>query len=277
MNETTLPLSDEEVERYNDQGYLLLSPSTLESDVCAAVGASVDRILQTEGPECVHESDGETVRSVYGVHRTSVPVHRLAQSPEMIAAVTQLLGESSYIHQSKVNVKAALAGEQWGWHQDFIYWFTDDHLPRPDLVNVAVFLDEVTHLNGPLTFVPGSHKNGVLSGDWNDDIPSSYADDPSWIKTLTSKEHFEVPVETIREQVQTHGFVAPTGPAGSILLFHPNLLHCSPANLSPFRRAMLILAYNAKSNLEPNRPSTRPWFLADTGQAQANPLESVTP
>ena len=36
--------------------------------------------------------------------------------------------------------------------------------------------------------------------------------------------------------------VAPKGKAGSVLLFHCNLVHCSPANISPWDRTIVYLS-----------------------------------
>ena len=38
----------------------------------------------------------------------------------------------------------------------------DDGMPEPRAMNIAVFLDDVTAANGPLLFIPGSHKTGVI-------------------------------------------------------------------------------------------------------------------
>ena len=74
----------------------------------------------------------------------------------------QLLDEDVYMHQYKVNAKAAFDGEVWQWHQDFGTWHRDDEMPEPRAMNIAVYLDDVTPANGPLLFIPGSHKDGTL-------------------------------------------------------------------------------------------------------------------
>ena len=38
----------------------------------------------------------------------------------------------------------------------------DDEMLEPRAMNIAVFLDDVTAANGPLLFIPGSHKTGVI-------------------------------------------------------------------------------------------------------------------
>ena len=35
-------------------------------------------------------------------------------------------------------------------------------MPKARAMNVAIFLDEVNAFNGPLMFIPGSHKRGVV-------------------------------------------------------------------------------------------------------------------
>ena len=87
-------------------------------------------------------------------------------------------------------------------------------------MNIAVFLDDVNEFNGPLMFIPKSHKSGVLEAG-HDVATTSY---PLW--TL---DH-----ETMAKLVKEGGLVAPKGPAGSMLLFHCNLVHASPGNLSPW-------------------------------------------
>ena len=35
-------------------------------------------------------------------------------------------------------------------------------MPEPKAMNVAIFLDDANQYNGPMKFIPGSHKHGVL-------------------------------------------------------------------------------------------------------------------
>ena len=62
------------------------------------------------------------------------------------------------MHQFKINGKAAFDGDVWQWHQDYGTWMNDDLMPNARAMNVAIFLDEVNEFNGPLMFIPGSHK-----------------------------------------------------------------------------------------------------------------------
>src|SRR5258706_190552 len=116
----------------------------------------------------------------------------------------------------------------WQWHQDYGTWMNDDLMPEPRAMNVAIFLGEVNEFNGPLMFIPGSHKLGVLDAQ-HDTATTSY---PLWI----------INHDTIRKLVERGGLVAPKGPAGSMILFHSCLVHASNCNLSPWDRINVYLS-----------------------------------
>ena len=116
-------------------------------------------------------------------------------------------------------------------------------MPEPRAMNIAVFLDEVMAVNGPLMFIPKSHKEGVLAAG-HDLATTSY---PLW--TLDN--------DTITRLVAEGGIVAPTGKPGSVLMFHGNLVHASPPNMTPYPRKIVYLTLCACSNhiRKPTRPS----------------------
>ncbi|MUN36901.1 phytanoyl-CoA dioxygenase [Actinomadura sp. NEAU-AAG5] len=266
------PLTSLLFERYQRDGFLLLPPDFLSSGVLQDAIALMPEILRSDDPSRVLERDNATVRSVYGLHRTYPQVHAITRHPLLLGAVEQLVGGGVYVHQSKINFKAPFSGDQWEWHQDFVYWLQNDGIPKPDLVNASIFLDEVTEFNGPLTFIPGSHRRGVLSGKLADGMPAGYEDAPAWVSTLTAEEKFNVDTSVIDDLARTNGLVSPKGPAGSVLLFHPNLLHASAPNLSPFRRTVLILVYNSVANTSGGVANPRPPFLADPDVRALRPL-----
>jgi ectoine hydroxylase len=164
----------------------------------------------------------------------SKPFAKLARHPRMVEPVMQIFGESVYMHQFKINGKMAFEGDLWQWHQDYGTWKNDDLMPEARAMNVAIFLDEVNEFNGPLMFIPGSHKLGVLDAE-HDVTTTSY---PLW--TINH--------DTIRKLVERGGLVAPKGPAGSMILFHGCLVHASTANLSPWNRVSVYLSLCAVSN-----------------------------
>ncbi|TCO61897.1 phytanoyl-CoA dioxygenase family protein [Actinocrispum wychmicini] len=261
MTGSTTVLSAEAVTAYHRDGYVL-APGRLPAVAMTRLSAAVPAILDEDSARRIMERDGVTVRSVYGPHLADQTVASLSRLTELAGAAMDLIGEPVYVHQSKVNVKAPFVGDQWQWHQDYIYWLQDDGIREPNLVNAAVFLDEVNEFNGPLTFVPGSHDQGVLAAVEKEGLPIGYEDAPQWVSTLTADEKYGVRHDVIERLVRSRGLVSPKGPAGSVLFFHPNILHASSQNISPFGRRTLILVYNGVSNPATNTENPRPEFLA---------------
>jgi ectoine hydroxylase len=148
--------------------------------------------------------------------------------------VVQIFGEKVYMHQFKINGKAAFDGDVWQWHQDYGTWKNDDLMPEARAMNVAIFLDEVNEFNGPLMFIPGSHKQGALPAG-HDTSTTSY---PLWT----------IDHDTISKLVAQGGIVAPKGAPGSMILFHGCLVHASTSNLSPWNRVSVYLSLCAVSN-----------------------------
>ena len=164
----------------------------------------------------------------------------------MIDPVEQIFGEKVYMHQYKINAKSAFTGDVWQWHQDYGTWKRDDGMPQPRAMNIAIFLDEVMPINGPLMLVPKSQHAGDLKAS-HDLETTSY---PLW--TLDEA--------TVTRLVKEGGIVAPTGKAGGMLMFHGNLVHGSAGNITPYPRKIVYLTLNAVSNYI--RTPTRPDYIA---------------
>ena len=152
----------------------------------------------------------------------------------MVEPVEQIFGEPVYMHQFKINGKMAFDGDVWQWHQDYGTWMADDLMPEARAMNVAIFLDEVNEFNGPLMFIPGSHRQGALAAGPRHEHHE-----------LSAVDHRR---DTIARLVARGGIVAPKGPAGSMILFHGCLVHASTSNLSPWNRVSVYLSLCAVSN-----------------------------
>ena len=222
-----MQLSDAQIADFREQGYLFV-PDVFDATEIAVLTAELDGIFAQERPENVREKNGRAVRTTFAAHTFNEAFGRLGRHPRLIHPVMQLLGGPVYMHQYKINAKAAFDGEVWQWHQDYGTWARDDLMPEPRAMNIAVFLDDVSEFNGPLMFIPGSHKGGKLDAG-HDVETTSY---PLW--TLDN--------DTVARLVNEGGLVAPTGRAGSVVMFHCNLVHCSPANLSPWNRTIVYLS-----------------------------------
>lgn len=221
-----MQLSALQLEEFDEQGYLHL-PNRFSPDEVAVLHRAADEVYALNRQEIWRESNGAP-RTAFAAHTYNEAFRFLGAHPRLIRPVMQILGGPVYIHQYKVNAKAAFDGEVWQWHQDYGTWQRDDDMPEPRAMNVAVFIDEVTAANGPLLFIPKSHKQGVQQAG-HDLETTSY---PLW--TLDRA--------TVKRLADEGGLVAPTGPAGSVLLFHGNLVHASPPNISPWDRTIAYLS-----------------------------------
>jgi ectoine hydroxylase len=231
-------LTQDEIRRFEEQGYLFF-PGLFDAAETRVLQGAVPGLYSRREVYNIREKGSDAVRTNFAAHLVSAPFARLARHPRVVQPVMDLLGEKLYMHQFKINGKMAFEGDVWQWHQDYGTWLNDDLMPTERAMNVAIFLDDVNEFNGPLMFIPGSHRKGVLEAQ-HDTRTTSY---PLWT----------VDDALIRQLVDRAGgrhggLVSPKGPAGSMILFHSCLVHASGSNLSPWNRLAVYLSLCALSN-----------------------------
>ncbi|MEV0294785.1 phytanoyl-CoA dioxygenase family protein [Nocardia sp. NPDC050710] len=248
-----MQLNDELLAQYDRDGFLI-ADFRLDSDEIARLRAAFEIDCRTSaGPHRIADERAGLVRALYAPHQRLPEYRALTEDPRILTRVRRLLRtDDIYVYQCKINSKSPVAGEKWSWHQDFAAWRIADNLPRPQLTNVAVFLDDMTEFNGPLVFIPGSHKNGTIDVAHKTSERSAQHLDPDDIAVDTP---------TLAELVAESGMYAPKGPAGTILFFSPEIVHGSANNISPFPRRLLIITYNEVTNLPRWSGTGRPEYL----------------
>jgi ectoine hydroxylase len=249
-----MKLTPAQLKEFDEQGYLFL-PGCFSTTEIAVLRSEAERIYRSDRQEVWRETSGAP-RTAFAAHTYNEAYRLLGAHPRLIEPVEQLFGEKLYMHQFKINAKAAFDGELWQWHQDYGTWARDDGMPEPRAMNIAVFVDEVLPINGPLMFIPKSHKHGTLAAG-HDTTTTSY---PLW--TL---DH-----DTVTRLADAGGIVAPTGAPGGVLMFHGNLVHGSTANITPYGRIIVYLTLCAVSNHI--RKPTRPEWIA---HRDFTPIEPV--
>ena len=245
-----MKLTPEQRAQFEREGYLFF-PGHFSPEETKVLTEAVPDLYSKRAAFNVREKGSDAVRTNFAAHLISEPFARLARHPRMVEPVMELFDEAVYMHQFKINGKMAFEGDVWQWHQDYGTWLNDDLMPTERAMNVAIFLDEVTEHNGPLMFIPGSHRKGVV--DAKHDL------------TTTSYPLWTVDNDLIRQLVdraggKQGGIVSPKGPAGSMILFHSCLVHASGSNLSPFNRVAVYLSLCAVSNHI--RRHKRPEYIA---------------
>ena len=247
-------LSPAQLQEFDEQGYLFLPGCFSEAEV-AVLRTEAQRIYASDRQEVWRETSGAP-RTAFAAHTYNEAFRLLGAHPRLTEPVEQLFGEQLYMHQFKINAKAPFDGELWQWHQDYGTWARDDGMPEPRAMNISVFLDEVLPINGPLMFIPKSHRHGTLAAG-HDTTTTSY---PLW--TLDHG--------TVTRLADAGGIVAPTGKPGTVLMFHGNLVHGSTANITPYGRIIVYLTLCAVSNHI--RTPTRPDWIA---HRDFTPIEPV--
>ena len=250
-----MQLTPEQLRHFDEQGYLFF-PALFSPEEMKVLLDELPTLYRQHRPEIIREKGSDAVRTVFAGHLLNEAFAKLGRHPRMIEPVQSILGEPVYMHQFKINGKQAFDGDVWQWHQDYGTWKADDDMPEARAMNIAVFLDDVNEFNGPLLFIPGSHRGGAIDAG-HDLTTTSY---PLW--TLDNA--------TVEKLVSQGGIVAPKGPAGSMLMFHSCLVHGSPSNMSPWNRNICYLSLCAVSNHI--RRFKRPDYIAHRDFTPIEPL-----
>lgn len=255
-------LTQQQVDQYHERGFLLLE-SLLDAKEVDILRAAFIRDAQVPGPHVVAEPESKEVRAVYASHQRQSEYADLVRDPRILTPVQQLLSDDVYVYQFKINSKPAFGGDKWAWHQDYLAWRLADGLPAPRQVNIGVFLDDVTEFNGPVIFLPGSHRVGLVRENRSDAAKSDQHLDP---------EDISLTPEQLAEYVDRNGMSSPKGPAGSVMLFSPEVVHGSAINMSPFARRLLIATYNKTTNLPQPKGEPRPEYVVCRDTEPLRPL-----
>lgn len=247
-------LADDQLARFQRDGYLLF-PGLFSREEAALLKTEAERVARVD-TECVFRegSDGQ-VKTMFKLHEPESPTasaayRAAAHCPRVLATARKLLGdEQVYLHHLKVNMKAAIEGTAWPWHQDFGSWHLDG-IQKPDMLTVMVMLDDASEMNGCLYLLPGSHRDGRTNPYY--DTSTAYklwAVKPEDVKAYMASGVTPVPV---------------TGAAGTVAVFHCNLLHASGHNLSAHDRWQAYFCFNRVCNRPMDVDSPRPDYVRST-------------
>ncbi len=236
-------LTPEQLWSYEQNGFLVLPEVLTAQEVEAlreeAAGLENNPAVR-EGEEVIREPGGTALRSIFRVHQLGRRLADLPRDPRFLEVARQILGSEVYIHQSRVNMKPALDGKEFYWHSDFETWHVEDGMPAMRALSCSVLLTDNTPFNGPLTLIPGSHRQFVACvGETPEE---NY-------KTSLRRQDIGVPDPlSLRLLAEQGGLQAVTAPAGSVVFFDCNTLHGSAGNLSPWPRSNVFMVYNSVEN-----------------------------
>ncbi len=227
-------LDADQLATFNRAGVIAL-PGVFSGDEVDAITERLPALFGQHCPENFRERSSDVVRTAMGLHRRDALFARLVRDPRLVVPAQQILDDDDlYIQQVKVNAKEAFTGEQWQWHYDFATHHREDGVPEPLALNLHIFLDEVTEFNGPLVFIPGSHRDG----------PAPTALDTA----TTSYPLWTVAPDVVKPLATRGGLYCPKGLPGTVLIFGDSMVHSSPPNMSPWDRRIFSLILNPVRN-----------------------------
>lgn len=238
-----------DIERFHDQGFLVL-PSALDEAAVSALGETIDDLTARPGPEVAREPDG-AAHVVYGVHLWEPLYAALARHPIVVETARALLQAPFFVHQSRLNVKQT-GGNVVVWHQDFATYHRVDGIPEPRGLVIGALLDRVDACNAPVVVIPRSHRGGIVSEAIIDEsVPDHDA---------AARYRYDIPDSTMARIVAENGAQAILGSAGTLFFMHANLVHGSSINIVPTRRAIAYINVSPCDNR--GESFTRPEYYA---------------
>ncbi len=158
----------------------------------------------------------------------------LGRHPNIIKAITPLLGPDILMWYSVIFVKPAHNPGQVPWHQDSTYWA----LQKDEGCTAWVALSDVNEANGCVEYIPGSHT-------WKDFTHSIDNNETNMLARGQLIKGFETR--------DTRKMILKPGQAS---LHHPRVLHASKANNSDQPRLGIAFRYISADNY----PRTLTWM-----------------
>ena len=217
--------SQEQFAQEYERAGVVRIPSLFTIAQVAAVRAELDRYIREDlaakpADARTLEPDGKSVRNLWRLEQHHPALIDMIARPEIIALVRRLVHGEPLLCGIETFNKPARIGSGVPYHQDNAYFCQTP----PDMLTVWIAMDPVTLENGPVYYVLGSHRKGML--------PTK----PSGVKG-NSIGLAEPPATPLSEQFC--GLLEP----GDALIHHCVTIHHSAPNASDRPRLGLLLVY----------------------------------
>ncbi len=221
-------LTDLEIDRYHDQGYIGVE-NVLSSEEIQGLREVSDQLVEQSrkitGHDDVFDLEPDHTPESPKVRRIKSPItvhpifDQTIRHSGILDIVAQLIGPNIRTNGNKLNMKLGDVGSAVEWHQDWSFYpHTND-----DILAVGVCLDDMTEDNGCLLVVPESQKGPILDHHLDGYFAGAVTDNS-----------FE---DSGANKVELR--------AGGISIHHVRALHGSLPNTSPNPRRLLLFQYCA--------------------------------
>ena len=207
-------LTDDQVQQYEDQGYVHPVPVLTAEEVRQA-RAEIEAFEAKSGKTLDYPEKSKS-------YLLFDWADRLVRHPAVLDAVEDLIGPDIMVYHTTMWIKDANTPQYILWHQDGTYFFLDPALH----VTAWVALSEASVASGCMHVLPASHKLGQME----------HQDDPGENNLI------------LRGQAIFGRFDGEVGvpmplQAGEMSLHHTDLVHCSHPNQGADRRMGFGISY----------------------------------
>lgn len=214
-------LSDAEIAQYKEKGWIV-PKWEIPQDIIVEMREEYDRLLKAN-PDlrsdlimAPHQANGGSMNLKGGSRKWL----DFATQPALMEIARQLMGDDIILWGTTLFGKPPFNGKETPWHQDGEYYPI-----RPlETLTIWIPLDDVTPENGPMSFIPGSHKpRELFKHNWKDNPEAT-------INLVTDQRYFK---ESDAEALVIR--------AGQVSFHDIYMIHGSTANRTEKRRAAFIV------------------------------------
>ncbi len=226
VSDNTLSLADVDriADDYERDGVVRVN-GVLSADDLKTARSELARIFAMLTPahgkaKVTYEPDGKTIRNTWHLERDSKFFDDLWQRPDIQRLMSKLLHGEPELSAVETFNKPARVGTAVPPHQDNAYFCQNP----PDMLTVWIAIDPATLENGPIYYVPGSHR------ELRPHKPSGVTGNSMGLAE---------PVEC------SEPFVGTLEP-GDALIHHCQTIHYSAPNTTDESRCALLIVYRGK-------------------------------
>lgn len=229
------------VSAYRQDGFVAGVPALSLDEV-----AQMRQLIETLETDHALGAGGHNLNQFYRVngHVVIDALAQVARTPRILDTVESLLGPNLLVWSVELFIKEPQSKHTVSWHQDITYWGMGE---TDDEVTAWIALSDVSVEAGCMRFLPGSHKQGIVSHN------DTFADD----NMLSRGQE----IADVNEEQAVHGPLKP----GEMSLHHGRCFHASSENRASERRIGLAIRYVTPA-VRDHAPG-RDWAMPVRGEA----------
>lgn len=246
-------ISAEEVERFNEEGWLKFDEPVFSQEKFEALKDHFEAKL-AQWPE------DERPEAMDTPHLIDPKLFEWALADEVVDIVEPILGPDIVLFSTHFICKPKGDGRRVPWHEDSAYWKTA--IFPPEVVTVWLAIDPSTVENGCMHVIPRTHNTGRKGFSDYEPVDTSTNVFDKEILPRQRRDELAIPIELEPNHASLHD---------------SRLMHGSPANHSEKRRCGWTLRFmKASSRLNPERHDTMKVYLARGRNLCDQPLGDPT-